>query len=433
MSSGDRKRGSGDGMSAPQATGLTVNDIMGNPGLLKLELLLRGLRVQPQLLANLIKTRGPSAFATAFELDLMLPEGTGATVPVDPKFTSVSPYHLVKRGDAMDSSYDIECDDVSVPVTLIPPPLFYSRTTESGIPMGRFATLHGSYLALSPISECQFLGSSDQCQFCSLDGTLPGMGPRMPVYELVDAVKAAQEERAIQMIYLSVGYIEGSDSGVAALEPYVRALKKSFNVLVAVDALPPSEDRWIDRTYAMGVDSVSYNLEIFDPDAFERICPGPARHIGRQRFLDALSYATTVFNPGAVICHLVVGMEPVESTLAGIDELVRRQVVPVLPTYRPFKGIDLRSTADSQIVEFTTESLSSVYAHLYQRLRENQIPMGWVRDISVVTTPMEGRFFVGQQTRLVGIMERLFNDPHRKPHPRLVDLRRTLRVQETES
>mgnify|MGYP001308571521 CR=1 FL=1 len=429
MSSGDRKRGLLEHATAGKASqNLTYDDIMGNPGLLKLELLLCGLRMDPQLLADLIQSRGPSAFATAFELDLTLPEGTSATVPVDPSLTRESPYELVKDSADDETQYRIVAETGSVPVSLTPPPFFYSKQTESGVPLGRFATLHGSYLALSPISECQFLGSADQCKFCSLS-----VSPRLPVYELIDAVKAAQEERAIQMIYLSVGYIEGPDSGVAALEPYVRALKKSFNVLVAVDALPPSDDRWIDRTYAMGVDSVSYNMEIFDPQAFEQICPGPAKHIGRQRFLDALSYATTVFNPGAVICHLVVGMEPVASTLAGIDELVGRNVVPVLPTYRPFKGVDLRGVLDAPIPKLDTEELSQVYAHLYQRLREYNIPMGWVRDISVVTTPMEGRFFVGEKTRLVRFMDRLFNDPHRKPFPRLVDWRRSLRVKETPS
>jgi len=427
MSSGDRKRGTPE--YAPpggERSNLTFEDILGNPGLLKLELLLRGLRMNSQLLANLIQTRGPSAFATAFELDVTLPEGTTATVPVDPMLTRESPYELVQEEGDDETQYRIVTDTGSVSASLIPPPLFYSKHTEDGVPLGRFATLHGSYLALSPISECQFLGSADQCKFCSLS-----VSPRLPVDELIDAVKAAQEERAIQMIYLSVGYIEGPDSGVAALEPYVRALKNSFNVLVAVDALPPSDDSWIDRTYAMGVDSVSYNMEIFDPVAFEQICPGPANHIGRQRFLDALSYATTVFNPGAVICHLVVGMEPVSATLAGIDELVGRQVVPVLPTYRPFKGIDLRGVVETPMPALNTEELSQVYAHLYQRLREHNIPMGWVRDISVVTTPMEGRFFVGEKTRLVRFMDRLFNDPHRKPLPRLVDLRRSLRVKET--
>jgi len=146
--------------------------------------------------------------------------------------------------------------------------------------------------------------------------------------------------------------------------------------------------------------------------------------------LDALSYATTVFNEGAVVSHLIVGLEPLEDTLAGIDDLVDRRVVPVLPVFRPFKGIDMRHEHGLELPPITTEDLSGVYAYLYTRLLERRIPMGWVRDMSVVTTPMEGRFFVGQEAALVGFFKRVFADPHRKPSPRWVDIRRALRVRE---
>ncbi len=424
MSQNIHKRGGPGGGMAEDST-LTAEEILANPGLLKLELMTHGLRLSKQMSADR-GTRGPSAFATAFELDLLLPSGTAVTVPVHPVLTADSPYLIRRTG----RGHEIVTDAGTMEVQLSEPPKFYSQKTRAGVLFGRFATMHGGYLALSPINECEFLNSSERCHFCSVRGTRPGQGNRIPVEDVVEAVRQAQAERPIQMLYLSVGYIEGPDSGVTALEPYIRALKKSFNVLVSVDALPPSDDAWIDATYAMGVDSISYNMEIFGEREFERIVPGPSHRLGRERFLDALSYATTVFNGGAVISHLIVGMEPIENTMAGVDELVKRGVVPVLPVFRPFKGIDLRQSDTYEHQTLSTEDLSRVYAHLYTRLREHDIPMGWVRDISVVTTPMEGRFFVGGKAALVGWFDRVFNDPHRKPSPRLVDLRRTLRVRE---
>jgi sodium-dependent dicarboxylate transporter 2/3/5 len=424
-----RSRGGSGGGGGPDgpSSKLTLAVILGNPGLLKLELMTHGLRLSEELSRGGLAHVGPSAFATAYELDVLLPSGTAVTAPVHPVLTADSPYVLHED----DNGHRIVTNEGELEVVVSPPPRFYKLKTRAGVPFGRFATMHGSYLAVSPINECKFLTPSDRCRFCSVQGTTPGQGSRIPVDDVVEAVRAAQLERPIRTIYLSVGFIDGPDSGVSALEPYVQALKKSFNVLVAVDALPPAEDEWIDRTYAMGVDSVAYNMEIFGEEFFQKICPGPARQLGRQRFLDALSYATTVFNDGAVISHLIVGMEPIENTIAGVDDLVRRRVVPVLPVYRPFKGIDLRQTAEHDEPELTTEELSGVYAHLYTRLREKNIPMGWVRDISVVTTPMEGRFFVGANAGLVGFFNRLFNDPHRKPSPRLVDIRRALRVRLT--
>ena len=87
-------------------------------------------------------------------------------------------------------------------------------------------------------------------------------------------------------------------------------MKKNFNCLVAVEALPPKENRWIDETYALGVDSVLYNLEIFDKELFEIICPGRAAQIGRKRYMEALEYAARIFPNGTVASHLIVGLEP---------------------------------------------------------------------------------------------------------------------------
>ena len=422
MSNTVRTRGS-QPVSYLNEAGLDIppSEVLQNPGLLKLALMASGVRVACDLPATQHASFQPSAFATAFELDLILPEGTMATVAVQPSLTKTSPYVLERD----ETGYRLSTAGGTIPVTLLEQPAFIQKKTSSGVPFGRFATMHGGYLALSPVSECAFLGTPSKCRFCSLTGTSSGATTRIPVDDVVEAVRAAQAERPIQMIYLSVGYIDGPDSGVAVLEPYVRALKNCFNVLVAVDALPPRDNAWIDRTYAMGVDSISYNLEIFAPDWFERLCPGPSKLLGRDRFLEALSYATTVFNDGAVISHLIVGLEPLEHTLDAIDKLVDLRVVPVLPVLRPFKGIDLRSDASKPL---GLAELSGVYAHLYQRLRSHRIPMGWVRDISVVTTPTEGRFFVGADSALSRIASHLWRSPDRKPSPRLVDLRRSLRV-----
>src|SRR5690606_33068281 len=139
-------------------------------------------------------------------------------------------------------------------------------------------TVHGPYLALSPTNRCAFLTDRDRCRFCSVGQDAPTHAG-LPVDDVVEAVRVARAGHPIDMVYLSVGDLGTRDGGVAFLEPYVAAIKKHFDVLVAVDALPPATDDWIDRTYAMGVDAVSYNLEIWDPHRFARICPGPARAI----------------------------------------------------------------------------------------------------------------------------------------------------------
>lgn len=408
------------------------SQVLRNPGFLKLELMRRGLRASAEVLADLDPTRsspaGHAVFGSAWDLDLELARGTWATVPVNPALVTASPYRLVADRGA--HYVTVEGSDAPrARVQVVPPAGFFRHATVAGVPFGRFGTVHGPYLALSPTNRCGFLDGPDRCRFC---GVPAGGGlDAVPVDDVVEAVRVARGEHAVNMVHLSVGWLGTDDGGVAFLEPYVAALKRHFDILVAVDSLPPRDDAWIDRAYAMGADAVSYNLEIWDPGRFALICPGPARLIGRDRFLDALGYATTVFPSGGVICHLIVGLEPLASTRAGMSALAEMGVVPVLPVYRPFKGRDMRADVGTERFDPDLDALSALYRDLWGLVRRHRLGVHLVRDLATVTTPLEGRFFAGAD----GLVRRLAHGLTgsrlgRRASARLSDLRRALRVRE---
>ena len=139
-------------------------------------------------------------------------------------------------------------------------------------------TVHGPYMAISPTNRCAFLNTRDQCRFCGVGEEDATHGP-VPVDDVIEAIRIARSEHPIDMIYLSVGDLGTDDGGVRFLEPYVAEIKKHFDVLVAVDALPLRQP--VDRPRLRdGRGLHGYNLEIFDEERFHRICPGPARAMG---------------------------------------------------------------------------------------------------------------------------------------------------------
>src|SRR6185503_21162787 len=155
---------------------------------------------------------------------------------------------------------------------------------------------------------------------------------------------------------------------------------------VAVQVHPPRTNTWIDRTYAMGVDALSYNLELFDPDVLGRHCIGRVRYIGRERYLEALAYAAGVFPAGTVWTDLVLGLEPAESTMDGIAAIASVGVVPVLSVYHP--GPDT-------IPQVTPSEAAAVVARLDQIAREHQLNVTWVRDLALGITPLDACRFTG--------------------------------------
>ncbi len=346
---------------------------LDNPGTLKIDLMLRGIRIADPV---------HSISCADSSIDLVLPDGILANVPCCEPYTEASLYVLKENHDG---GYVIGDGTAEVPVQLIEKPDFLSGQTKSGVPFSDIAELHGSYVVISPASGCEFFNEGIECSYCSGGFDTDEASKVFSVDDVLEVVEAVKKAKAAEIVYLSIGFSKGADGGIKFLTPYIQAIKKFFNVIVAVEALPPKRNHWIDHTYAVGADSVLYNLEIYDKELFELICPGRAGLIGRNRYLNALKYAATVFPSGTVASHLIVGLEPPGSTNKGIDCLTDMGVVPILPIYRPRPGKALG------IDPLTTEIIIPVYRHLYKTVRDKNINMNWVSDISVLTTPLEGR------------------------------------------
>ncbi len=390
---------------------------LNNPGTLKIDLMLRGIRLP--------REDGPLAFyGRAGEgVDIVLPGGSPVNVPCGEEFTRDSPYVLKKAGERWlisDTTGEVEVRPVKMPE-------FLSRTTGEGTPYSEIATVHGSYVLILPKKECVFFEKKVECSYCA-GGYDERPGRTHTVDEVVEVVSAVLEEGVSEIIYLSTGFTEDDDGGIGFLTPYIEAIKKRFNCLVAVEALPPKNNHWIDRTYALGADALLYNLEIFDEELFEALCPGRARFVGRKRYIEALRYAADIFPNGTVASHLIVGLEPPGSTCMGIDFLTDMGVVPILPIYRPRPGGALR------IEPLNAEVIIPIYRHLYRAVKKKGINMNWMRDISVVTTPIEGRLIAGEKTGgISGLIEKFYGTRlGLKTAWGLSTLRRKLRVKEIE-
>src|SRR5262249_56856898 len=184
-----------------------------------------------------------------------------------------------------------------------------------------------------PSGACGFSVQGSPCRFC-LEGARAERDTVATVADVVEVTRAAFEEGAAESVYLNSDAFEAEDGGLAFVAPYVEGIRRHFDTLVAVQAHPPRSDRWIDWAYALGVDAISFNLEIYDPELLDRCCIGRMRYIGRQRYLDALAHAARIFPSGTVWSDLVLGLEPPESTMAGIDALAERGVVPVVTARR---------------------------------------------------------------------------------------------------
>jgi hypothetical protein len=360
---------------------------------LKLELAMSGLRLEQGLEAAELAAAGTEPGGDNL-VELLLPGDLVASCQVDNGGDGGSKHRLTVENDRF--LLRTGDDSTPVPVSVVGRPEFYAKTTSAGTKMNRLGLLHGDFLAIDPAGSCSFAGESKPCVLCPARRNRGATRRKpWPLEEVLEVIRAAFDEGAVEFIYFHTGHYHDDDGGFALLEPYVKAVKQHFDTLVAIQVSPPSDAGWVDRAYAAGVDAVNYPLFTFDEKSLGRACSDRCTQVTRGNTLAALERAARVFPRGTVWSDLVVGMEEPASTIEGIDLLVSLGVLPVLSLHRPS---DLASLAAHPLTD--PEDVVPIYAHLYKAAREAKLNLQWLRDLGQAVTPLEARFFAGDDAKL---------------------------------
>ncbi len=369
-----------------------------NPGLLKLDLLCSGARLDgaERLEASggrpLLRTRA----GLGSGLELVLRGGLWVNVPVVEPFAERSPY-VVRLAGAQAGVEIVRDGRLVAHARLAPRPRWYDRVGPRGRPLRRVATLQGTTLAVYPGRVCDFWVRSDRrpeverCRFCSVGLNLGADdGLEKSVEEVLAAVHAARRENRITYVDFNAGHAD--DAGfLDLLEPYVRRVKRETGLLVGVQTPPhPDPGRWAE-VRRWGVNRVSFCFELFDPGRFAAVCPGKARLYGQRAYFDAIERCVglrrgPLGEPWVVNGELIAGLEPPAATCAAIDWLVERGAIPTVCVFRPLVGTDLADALPPPTAEMVP-----VFQHLVRRCRERGLPVGAAPNVhvSLVLLPEE--------------------------------------------
>ncbi|MDQ6994313.1 MAG: DASS family sodium-coupled anion symporter [Mariprofundaceae bacterium] len=361
-----------------------------NPGRTKLSLVSRGLAL-PDGLPNASRWLA-HANGTETVLDLRLSSGHFCTVPVGQPYTEASGFSLNvdANGQAL-----MSCGGELESVELVEAPAFYSQQTRKGSRMGSFASLHDRLLILQPFMGCGFFAQKGQaCAYCQFDSMMNEVTPplRDPL-ELVEVVLAALKEREVDTVYLYNGFSQGDDVGLLSLVPVLALLRRHLgHRQIALETVAPQDLTALDALYAAGLDIFICNLEVHDEERFAEICHGKEKHGGQAAIWKTLDYAKHVFRAGAVVSHLIVGLEPLDSTVKAMKNMVAKGIVPLLIPFRPLPNTPLQDVPIPSLDEVEKALLLQ-----YQLLETSGIPMHRLRDMGRVLTPMESRVLDGHE------------------------------------
>ncbi len=351
-----------------------IPDDLKTIGLLKFELLASGLKVSHKAAQYMEGAKRPirTRSGASGGLDIVLPCNVHVNAPVDEDFASqsqlvldhVSDGVVIKRGE-----------EILAPVELQPVPRYYSLLTSKGTPMVKIGQMCSGdrfcYGMTGPY--CFFWKRGRRCKFCSIALNKDEDASHKTVDQMLEALAEAVNDPALpaKHVLIGGGTPDGEDMGAVLASELCYAIKSRFDLSCYVMISAPLKNEYIDILRDAGADELGMNIEFYSDAAWEEMIPGKHRYIGKQRYLEALEYAVSVFGPINTRSLIIVGLEDPEHTVEGAEKLASMGVMPILSPFRPLNGTELEDKRG-----FDHPTYWDLYVEIHQRASEYGIPTG---------------------------------------------------------
>jgi radical SAM superfamily enzyme YgiQ (UPF0313 family) len=251
-----------------------------------------------------------------------------------------------------------------VPARFWLPPAWHDSKNPQGEPYNSYGFTHTDRVRVSPIEGCAIT-----CRFCDLPYEFRYRTKR--IEGLVDTVRVAIEDpvQPAHHILISGGTPRSHDYGY---------LNESYEAIVhafpdrAVDVMMVPMEGLLEPIHleSIGVRELSINLEIFNRELARKIMPRKY-HQGLEHYLGFLRRAAATFGGDRVRSMLMVGLEPIEDTLAGVEAIAAQGCTPVLSPFRPDPSTPLRDLAPP-----TASSLRETYLRALEITRAHGVRLG---------------------------------------------------------
>jgi len=299
---------------------------------------------------------------------------------------SVNSPYLV---DKVDGRFVLKAHDQIVSdVILRDRPAYYDDVLSDGGLCSEIAasTSWGNTVFVTIMRVCQYWGDGEECKYCDINNNYRQnkkagrqvIGQKKPE-QIVEALKLVFKEKyegASRTCLLTGGTVTTNVKGKNDFEfyrDYVTAVKEVIGGRWPVELQAAAKDKEVCKLMkAAGVDVYHPNIEVWDKNLFEIICPGKNRFVGRDEWIRRTVESVDVFGEGNVVPALVAGVEmakpwgfktvseAVKSTSEGFDFLMKNGVVPRLVqwTVEPFSYL---AGQEPPPLEFQLENIRAWY------------------------------------------------------------------------
>jgi hypothetical protein len=284
-------------------------------------------------------------YATTGGITLVFEEGIYVNAPFDEWYCQ-SPDAILEF-DETSEQFVVHFKDLFFPAHILPLPGYLGKYDSKKNLISDTIMSHADRARVSPIFGCAY-----RCKFC--DFNLYDYKIR-PVEQILEGLEYAKQDQQLPVkhVLISGGTPKFSDFGYLD-NVYEQIIKKAG---IPVDVMmAPRNDGIVDRLANWGLFGYSINLELYSRESITQYAP-QKKHIGIDEYKKFIERAVqNIGSNGRVRSLLIIGLEPLESTLEGVEFLARMGCDPVLSPFRPAKGTSL-----AKIPPLSQEKMEYIY------------------------------------------------------------------------
>ena len=325
----------------------------------KTAILNQGVRLSAPCLKALETDGGPN-YEMFYALDLVIDDAICINAPYMVDFSELSPFEVDFASKAyILKYYDKPIAQVRVRTT----DTNANRITKSGIPYYAISYMGVDRLRIHTRAGCYFKSRHIGCHFCGIEGE--EIFSMADIKEVLDTYKNSSE---IRHFLVGGGSFNPSDDFHHILQ-IVGYIRQTFKRNIYLMSIPPINTTVLYKLKEAGVTEVAFNLEIYDRIQAKKIMPGKG-NIPFKRYDSAFRTAVNIWGKGGnVRSALIVGLEPKESTIQGIEYLCSIGVSPILALFKPDEKMEDYFAPGSDEVLYIWETAENI-------CRQYGIPLG---------------------------------------------------------
>ncbi len=336
--------------------------IKKNPLYIKIALLNQGIFIPPQTEDFLIKKGGiREGVYNSIDIaigNLIINSATRV------KFARLSPFSLEVINGELILKY---CKRKVVKVSVQPADKLQNIQLTSDTKVSNVCLLATDRLRIQHSRNCYFKRNGEGCRFCEVENHEYTFD-KCDLYKVINMYMSSN----CSFRHFLIGGRSDSPSleqkEILELCKYIRSIS---NAPIYVMCVPPKDFKIFNEWKKAGATEISFNIEIWDPIIAKKWMPGKGS-IPRSYYLKALEEATNIWGKtGNVRSAFVVGLEPYESLLEGIEAVCKIGVAPILSVFRP-----IPNTYGNLIIPPSNEQLLYIYNQAVKICKKYNLELG---------------------------------------------------------